>query len=109
MKPGPLWIPKTAFEHIKKRKPKINDGVTARKKISLKTVHNRQISSTANGGGGGMSAVIVVVIALSTFFGALALSALVAGIVITKIKADAERQLENSLAKLLLSANTRNT
>ena len=35
------------------RQPKVNDGVTARKTVSLETVHNRQISPTANGGGGG--------------------------------------------------------
>jgi len=80
--------------------------VIASKTVTVDSIHSRHIYPPAqsnDGEDGGIPVMTVVASTLASFLGSLVIAAVVSGLVICKIKGDAEKVLERSLATLLLS------
>merc|ERR1712224_946152 len=97
-----LMEPSTAFGYVEKAK---TTDVINTKTITVESIRSRHIypPTQSNSGDDGIPVMTVVAITLTTVFGSLVIAAIVSGVVICKIKGDAEKELVESLAGLLLS------
>jgi len=106
-----LWTPERAFGYIQDVKKATHSKViTARRPydLTVKTVRAHQIPPEVRTltkiEEGAIPWALIIGIGLGTFFLNLALVVLVLGIVIWRMKANAEKKLERGLANLLISA-----
>jgi len=100
-----LWTPESAFDYLKQMNSgqEGGDGVlNSKTTISPELVRSRQIEPST-----GISIEVVLAIVLAVFFGALMIAVVIAVAVVMVVKSKARQQLDQALARLLLSATAR--
>merc|ERR1711981_1224415 len=94
-----LWTPSQALDYIMQAKTKVSDDSSASTTLSLQAVRARHIHEPEPATPA-YDPMPVIAVGTTSFFGALVVATVAAGIFVWKVKADALKQLESANLQL---------